>query len=306
MDEAFLRSALAVLPGEYGALTKELQGPSAGAELGFGCILGRSELVSALAAVSKTESGGKAKCVGGLQGAGTTPQGAGITPQGAEAPPQDAGSGPQGAVGGPQGAGGGPQSAGGGPQGAGGGPGGGGGVAGGEIRLGPLNTGKLGDASWSLSPFCAFEYCGDKGLEPSDCTGYLRLVSKTGSFFTSKGVSGDSSEAGEQVTGVGGKTRSGGRWGSRLGKGGGMSHVSFKGWEFPSAASKTMAFRVSKNRGGEAGRKVSIPGPLPSSGKTYFISSYTDSPWSGLSVSDPPALAAFPTISMYTGSVSSS
>lgn len=183
---------------------------------------------------------------------------------------------------------------------------GGGGVAGGEIRLGPLNTGKPGDASWSLSPFCAFEYCGDKGLEPSDCTGYLRLVSKTGSFFTSKGVSGDSSEAGEQVTGVGGKTRSGGLWGSRLGKGGGMSHVSFEGWQFPSAASKMMAFRVSKNRGGEAGRKVSIPRPQLSSGKMYFISSYTDSPWSGLSVSDPPALAAFPTISMYTGSVSSS
>lgn len=83
-------------------------------------------------------------------------------------------------------------------------------MAGGEILLGPLKTGKPGDASWSFSPFCAFEYCGDKGLEPSDCTGYLRLVSKTGSFFTSKGVSGDSSEAGEQVTGVGGKTRSGG------------------------------------------------------------------------------------------------
>lgn len=179
-------------------------------------------------------------------------------------------------------------------------------MAGGEIRLGPLNTGKPGDVSWSFSPFCAFEYCGDKGLEPSDCTGYLRLVSKTGSFFTSKGVSGDSSEAGEQVTGVGGKTRSGGLWGSRFGKGGGMSHVSFRGWQLPSPASKMMAFRVSKNRGGEAGRKVSIPGPQPSSGKTYFISSYTDSPWSGLSVSDPPALAAFPTISIYTGSPSSS
>lgn len=264
MDEAFLRSALAVLPGEYGALTKELQGPGTGAELGLGGALGKSELVSALAAVIKTESGGKAKCVGGRQGAGVGPQGAG------------------------------------------GGPGGGGGVEGGETLLDPLNTEKPGDAGWSLSPFWAFEYCGDKGLEPSDCTGYLRLVSKTGSFFTSKGVSGDSSEAGEQVTGVGGKTRRGGLWGSRFGKGGGMSQVSFKGWQLPSPASKMMAFRVSKNRGGEAGKKVSIPGPQPSSGKTYFISSYTDSPWSGLLVSEPPVLAAFPTISMYTGSASSS
>lgn len=264
MDEAFLRSALTVLPGEYGVLMKELQGPSTGAELGLGCVLGRSELVSALAAVIKTESGGKAKCVGGRQGAGAGPQGAG------------------------------------------GGPGGGGGVEGGETLLDPLNTANPGEAGWSLSPFWAFEDCGDKGLEPSDCTGYLRLVSKTGSFFTSRGVSGDSSEAGEQVTGVGGKTRSGGLWGSRFGKGGGMSHVSFKGWQSPPLASKTTAFRVSKNRGGEAGRKVSIPGPQPSSGKTYFISSYTDSPWSGLSVSEPAALAAFPTISMYTGSASSS
>lgn len=264
MDEAFLRSVLAVLPGEQGALTKELQGPSTGAKLGFGCALDRSELVTVLAAVIKTESGGKAKCVGGRQGAGAVPQGAG------------------------------------------GGPGGGGGVEGGDTRLDPLNTGKPGDAGWSLSAFCAFEYCGDKGLEPSDCTGYLRLVSKTGSFFTSRGVSGDSSEAGEQVTGVGGKTRSGGLCGSRFGKGGGMSTVSFKGCPFPSPASKMMAFRVSKNRGGEAGRKVSIPGPQPSSGRTYFISSYTDSPWSGLSGSDAPAAAAFPTISMYTGSVSSS
>ncbi|KAL0614868.1 LOW QUALITY PROTEIN: hypothetical protein AAY473_015319 [Plecturocebus cupreus] len=97
-------------------------------------------------------------------------------------------------------------------KGVGGGPGGGGGgVGGGEARPHPLNSARPGDAGLSPSPFWLLGCCGDSGLEPSDGTEYLRLVSRTGSFFTSRGVRGDSSEAGEQVTGVGGNTSRGGR-----------------------------------------------------------------------------------------------
>lgn len=99
-------------------------------------------------------------------------------------------------------------------------------MEGGVTLVETLNTIKPGDTGLSFSPFWPLEYWGDNGLEPSDCTGYFRLVSKTGSFLTSSGVKGDSSEAGEHVTGVGGNTRSGGLWGSKLGKGAGMSQES--------------------------------------------------------------------------------
>lgn len=88
---------------------------------------------------------------------------------------------------------------------------GGSGEGGGEAGGAPSGTTSPGDTGRSLSPLWCLEHCGESGLEPSEDTGYLRFVSSTGSFFTSRGVKGDSSEAGEQVTGVGGNTSSGGR-----------------------------------------------------------------------------------------------
>lgn len=99
----------------------------------------------------------------------------------------------------------------------GGGIAGGGGVRGG-VDLSGIRMVRLGEESalWRLN-------CGESGLLPSWLT-KLRLGSKTGSFLTSSGVRGDSSEAGEHVTGDGGNTSRGGLWGRRLGKGAGMSH----------------------------------------------------------------------------------
>lgn len=91
---------------------------------------------------------------------------------------------------------------------------------------------------------------------------------------------GDSSEAGEQVTGDGGKTNSGGRCGRRLGNGAGISHPSltccFPMSVLGGSIRVTGLLASITGAGGGAGLTASGlttgVGPTSSDGK-YFISS---------------------------------